>query len=86
MIWTFFTAQSWVLWTTRNKFTIEKKIPQQPANCVFKCLLNLQLWHPLQKSKDLLLMEEMETMTKNLFQSTHVAPPTSGTAPRPFVS
>jgi hypothetical protein len=43
MLWTFFAAQSWALWTTRNKFTIEKKFPQQPANCIFKCLLNLQL-------------------------------------------
>jgi hypothetical protein len=43
MIWTFFAAQSWALWTTRNKFTLENKFPQQLANYVFKCLINLQL-------------------------------------------
>jgi hypothetical protein len=30
MMWTIFAAQSWALWTTRNKFTIEKKFPQHP--------------------------------------------------------
>jgi hypothetical protein len=34
-VWVFFAAQSWALWTTRNKFTIEGKIPSQPANCIF---------------------------------------------------
>jgi hypothetical protein len=81
MLWTFFAAQSWALWTTRNKFTIDKKFPQQPANCIFKSLLNLQLWRPLQKTKDLPMMEELEAMTKNLFVSTHDAPPASMSAP-----
>jgi hypothetical protein len=47
MLWTFFALQSWAFWTTCNKFTIKKKFPQQPANCIFKYLLNLQLWRPL---------------------------------------
>jgi hypothetical protein len=71
MLWTYFAAQCWALWNTRNKFTIERKFPRQPANCVFQCLINLQLWRPLQKPRDLRLMEELEAMVKNLFSNTY---------------
>jgi hypothetical protein len=54
-----------------NKFTIERKFPWQPANCVFKSLLNLQLWRPLQKAKDLPLLDVMEALIKNLFSSKY---------------
>jgi hypothetical protein len=36
--WLLFAAQSWALWHIRNKFTIEKKLPKQPADCFFKLL------------------------------------------------
>jgi hypothetical protein len=51
ILWLTFAAQSWALWLLRNKFTIEGKFPGRPANCVFKTILFLQLWPPLQKSK-----------------------------------
>jgi hypothetical protein len=51
ILWLTFAAQSWALWLSRNKFTIEGKFPGRPTNCVFKTILFLQLWRPLQKSK-----------------------------------
>jgi hypothetical protein len=36
-----------------KQFTIEGKFPGRPANCVFKTIVFLQLWRPLQKSKAL---------------------------------
>jgi hypothetical protein len=40
------------LWITRNKFTIEEKFPRQTADSIFKIILSLQLWRPLQRTKD----------------------------------
>jgi hypothetical protein len=51
------------------QYTIEREFPRQPASCVFKILLNLQLWWPLQKAKNLMLLDEMVVMTKNLFST-----------------
>jgi hypothetical protein len=53
ILWLTFAAQSWAHRLLRNKFTIEGKFPGRPANCVFKTILFLQLWRPLQKSKAL---------------------------------
>jgi hypothetical protein len=75
-VWIFFAAQCWTLWTTRNKFTIEKKFPRQPADCIFKITLSLQLWCPLQRPKDLVLLDEMVALSKALFARTYSAPPT----------
>jgi hypothetical protein len=36
-----FAAQSWALWTIRNKFSIEAKFPKHPANVVFKTAIFL---------------------------------------------
>jgi hypothetical protein len=51
------------------QYTIEREFPRQPASCVFKILLNLQLWWSLQKAKNLMLLDEMVVMTKNLFST-----------------
>jgi hypothetical protein len=75
-VWVFFAAQCWAIWTTYNKFTIEGKFSNQPANCIFKTLLNLQLWRPLLKLADRPLMDELEAMTKNLFYTVFTPPPT----------
>jgi hypothetical protein len=55
LLWTYFAAQCWSLWNTRNKFTIEGKFPRQPADCIFKIILSLQLWRQMQKPKDRVL-------------------------------
>jgi hypothetical protein len=70
-LWSFFAAQSWAIWTTRNKFTIERTFPRQPVDIVFKIVLTLHLWQPLQKHKDLPLFGELGRMTKRLFSSTY---------------
>jgi hypothetical protein len=46
-----FAAQSWALWLIRNKLSIEKSFPKQPADCFFKTAIFLQLWRPLLKAK-----------------------------------
>jgi hypothetical protein len=72
LLWTLFVAQSWALWLTRNKFSIEGVFPRQPADVVFKLILTLQLWRPLQKHRDLPVFDELERLVKRLFSITHV--------------
>jgi hypothetical protein len=73
-MWIFFAAQCWALWTTRNKFTIERKFPRQPTDIIFKLMLSLQLWHPLQKHKDLGALDELIRLTKAFFARTSTPP------------
>jgi hypothetical protein len=73
-VWTFFTTQCWAIWTTRNKFTIEGKFPRQPADCIFKIILSLQLWRPLQKAKFRGMMDELILMTKASFANSYSPP------------
>jgi hypothetical protein len=80
LLWTFFITQSWAIWLTRNKFTIEGVFPRQPANIVFKLVLTLQLWWPLQKRKDLLLFDELRRLAKRLFSITYVPRPSQSNA------
>jgi hypothetical protein len=74
LMWIFFAAQSWALWTTHNKFTIERKFPRQPADITFKLMLSLQLWRPLQKPKDLGALDELIRLTKAFFARTSTPP------------
>jgi hypothetical protein len=74
MVWIFFAAQCWALWTTRNKFTIEKKFPRLPTDIIFKLLISLQLWRPLQRPKDLAALDELISLTKAFFASTYSPP------------
>jgi hypothetical protein len=80
LLWTFFVTQSWAIWLTRNKFTIEGFFPRQPADIVFKLVLTLQLWWPLQKRKDLLLFDELGRLAKRLFSITYVPRPSQSNA------
>jgi hypothetical protein len=73
-VWIFFAPQCWAIWTTRNKFTIERKFPHQPADCIFKIILSLQLWRPLQRSKDKEMLDELVSMTKAFFATTYSPP------------
>jgi hypothetical protein len=73
-MWIFFAAQCWALWTTRNKFTIERKFPRQPAGIIFKLMLSLQLWRPLQKHKDLGALDELIRLTNAFFARTSTPP------------
>jgi hypothetical protein len=77
LLWTFFAAQCWSLWTTRNKFTIEGKFPRQPADCIFKIILSLQLWRPIQRLKDRVLLDEMVVLSRSFFTSSYTPPPAS---------
>jgi hypothetical protein len=85
LLWTFFAAQCWSLWTTRNKFTIEGKFPRQPADCIFKIILSLQLWRQIQKPKDRVLLDELVAMSRSFFASSYSPPPpvTSNQHPAP---
>jgi hypothetical protein len=71
----YFGAQCWAIWTTRNKFTIEGKFPRQPADCIFKITLSLQLWRPLQRTKDKGMMDELIISMTKAFFATSYSPP-----------
>ena len=75
VLWILFVVQSWALWTTRNKFSIEENFPRQPANVIFKSLLCLQQWRPLIKPKLLPLTEELVKMLQDTYATTY-SPPT----------
>jgi hypothetical protein len=62
-----FAAQSWALWTTRNKFSIEAKFPKHPANVVFKTTIFLQLWRPLAKKKVHSTLDEVVSKLKDIY-------------------
>jgi hypothetical protein len=70
VIWTFFVAQCWTLWITRNKFTLEAKFPRKPANIIFKTLLLLQQWRVLRKPEMLPLLDEIIALLKDLYSKT----------------
>jgi hypothetical protein len=63
LLWTLFLAQSWALWTVRNKLTMEKKILNDPANLIFKMCIFLQLWSVKAKPGD---REDLRRLTSEL--------------------
>jgi hypothetical protein len=72
-LWVLFAAQSWALWTTGNKFSIEAKFPSRPANSIFKMNVFLQMWRPLQKPEALPMLEEAATKLKEIYASPAVS-------------
>jgi hypothetical protein len=63
-----FAAQSWALWTIRNKFSIEAKFSKHPANVVSKMSIFLQLWRPLAKAKVHPMLDEAVAKLKDIFK------------------
>ena len=54
-----FVVLCWTLWITHNKLVIESKVPNHPADIMFKMALFLQVWINLakpQNSEKLLLV------------------------------
>jgi hypothetical protein len=66
-LWVLFTVQSWALWTTRKKFSIEAKFPKRPGNCIFKTIIFLQLWRPLERKEVLPMVDEAVVKFKEIF-------------------
>ena len=66
-----FAALCLALWLLHNKFTIERKSPSQPADCIFKILI---LWRSMFKYVTMSVMDKMVAMIKSLFSSTFIAP------------
>jgi hypothetical protein len=64
---------------------MEGKFPRQPADCIFKIILSLQLWRQIQKPKDRVLLDELVAMSRSFFASSHSppAPVTSTQSPAP---
>jgi hypothetical protein len=52
VVWSLFAAQSWALWLTRNKLSIESRLIRNPSDMIFKTLVFLQLWTPTTRSKN----------------------------------
>ena len=66
-----FAAVCWGLWLIRNNFTIERKFPNQPADCFFKILILLQHWRPLLKADLALLLDVLVASLKKLFVASN---------------
>ena len=69
-----FAAVCWGLWLIRNKYTIEAKFPNQPADCIFKILILLQHWRPLLKAEAVPLLDALVVSLKELFAATYTPP------------
>lgn len=52
LFWICWAATAWVMWTTRNKFTIEHKFPSKPAQCLYVILSLLLQWKSSIKEVD----------------------------------
>jgi hypothetical protein len=77
LIWMLFTAQSWAPWNIRNKFSIEHKLPSQPADCFFKTSIFLQLWRPLLTNKLNAKLECLLDVLRSLYRQTRISSPRS---------
>jgi hypothetical protein len=69
ILWALFLAQSWALWTTRNKLTIERKVISHPADIIFKTIIFLQLWRPKFKDREREGLSWMERELRELYAS-----------------
>jgi hypothetical protein len=69
ILWVLFLAQSWALWTTHNKLTIEKKVINHPADIIYKTVIFLQLWRPKFKGLERERLVWMESELRELYSS-----------------
>jgi hypothetical protein len=69
ILWVLFLAQSWALWTIRNKLTIESKTINHPADFIYKCVIFLQLWRPKFKGREKEGLCWMERELRELYAS-----------------
>jgi hypothetical protein len=69
ILWALFLAQSWALWTTRNKLTIERKVINHPTNIIYKTVIFLQLWRPKFKGMERKGLNWMERELRELYAS-----------------
>jgi hypothetical protein len=73
-LWLLFLAQSWVLWQTRNKMTIEKKFINHPSAIIFKTMIFLQLWSINSKTRDQAGICWMINQLREIYVSTRWNP------------
>jgi hypothetical protein len=73
MIWILLAAQSWVLWTSGNKYFIEITFPRQPADSIFKngLFMHMQQWRTLLKPNEGLLADTIIAALRHLNGATH---------------
>ncbi|XP_051229193.1 uncharacterized protein [Lolium perenne] len=69
ILWVLFLAQSWALWTIRNKLTIDRKIINHPADFIYKFVIFLQLWRPKFKGMEKEGLCWMERKLRELYAS-----------------
>jgi hypothetical protein len=75
-VWVFFVALAWALWNTRNKFSIERKFPRHPVDVIYKLIISLQLWRPLQSPMEQVFVDELLVMARNFFANSKPSPAT----------
>jgi hypothetical protein len=69
LLWTLFLAQSWALWTVRNKLTIEKKLINNLANLIYKICIFMQLWTVKAKPGDREVLRRLTSELRELYAS-----------------
>jgi hypothetical protein len=74
ILWVLFLAQSWALWMTRNKLTIERKVISHPADIINKSVIFLQLWRPKFKDRERDGLSWMERELRELYASIKPTP------------
>jgi hypothetical protein len=52
-------ALLWTIWNIRNKFTIERYFPSQPADALYKLSMYLQVWRPVARQRDRAVLDVM---------------------------
>ena len=52
VLWTCVAALLWAIWNIRNKFTIERKFPNQPTDGLYKMSIYLQAWRLVARRQD----------------------------------
>ena len=68
-----FAAMAWTLWHARNKAVIEGRFIKHPVDIIYKMIIFMQLWKPLNKTEDAstieVLLEKFCTLVSQLRQA-----------------
>ena len=69
VLWICCAALCWTLWNMRDRFTIDGIFPSQPADCLYKMSIYMQVWKPLARRQDRRALEEAIGRIRQLHDS-----------------
>lgn len=70
VLWSCIAALCWTLWNVRNKYSIEGSFPSQPADCIYKLSVYLQMWRLLSRRCDRPAMDAAISRIRDIHAST----------------